>query len=47
MNYKDAIGGMIMLILVYLLVANSDKTSKVISTLGSQLTKQTEALQGR
>ena len=44
---KDAIAGIIMLILIYLLVANGAQTKAVLGALGDAVTKETMALQGR
>lgn len=47
MTLRDAIAGIILLILVYLIVFNGAKTREIISALGESLTAETKALQGR
>jgi hypothetical protein len=47
MNLGKVIGGIGVLIAIYLFVANADKTSKVISTIASNSIKGISTLQGR
>jgi hypothetical protein len=44
---KMVFSGIGILILVYLLVANADGFSKILSTGGSTLTSESKVLQGR
>jgi len=47
MDVKEIISGMVLLILVFLLVNNGDKTNTVIKSLSSGLDNTISVLQGR
>lgn len=47
MDWKQIVGGFVLLIAIYLLVQNATNTNQVLTGLSNAATNETAALQGR
>ena len=47
MDWKQIVGGFVLLIAIYLLVQNATNTNQVLTGLSGAVTNETAALQGR